>query len=71
MVCGCLILQKSMYPVPIIKTNEDFPSGKPPPKKSPLAKKDASLPGYLSTPPVPEYTQEEIFSGRLLDRCKD
>jgi hypothetical protein len=59
-----------MYPVPVIKTSEDFLS-KPPPKKSSLARKDGSLPGYLSPPPVPEYTQEEIFSGQLLDRCKD
>ena len=60
-----------MYLVPIIKTREDFLSEKSLLKKSPPAKKDASLPGYLSTPPVPEYTQEEIFSGRLLDGCKD
>jgi hypothetical protein len=60
-----------MYPVPIIKTREDFLAEKPLPKKSPPAKKDASLPGYLSTPPVPEYSQEEVFSGRLLDICKN
>ena len=33
--------------------------------RSQPAKRDTSLPGYLSRPPVPEYSQEEIFSGRL------
>ena len=45
-----------MYLVPIIKTRKDFLFEKPLPKKLPLAKKDASLPRYLSTPPVPKYT---------------
>lgn len=56
-----------MYPVPIIKTGRDFLSMKPPPQKSPLAQNDAALPGFLSTPPVPDYNQGEIFSKRLLE----
>jgi hypothetical protein len=51
-----------MYPAPITKTSEDFP------EKSPPATKDASLPEQLSRPPVPEYVQEEIFSGQLMER---
>jgi len=59
-----------MYPAPIIKTSQDFLSEGPPPKKPRLATKDASLPGELSRPPVPEYPQEEIFSGRLRKETK-
>jgi hypothetical protein len=65
------MLQETTYPVPIIKTSEDFLSKAPSPKKSPLATKDASLPGYLSRPPVPKYAKEEVFSGRLLERRSD
>jgi hypothetical protein len=64
-------LQESTYPVPIVKTSKDFLSEKLPPKRLPPATKDASLPGYLSRPPVPEYAPEEIFSGRLLERHKE
>jgi len=60
-----------MYPVPIVKTSEDFLPEKPLAKKPQPAKKDTSLPGYLSSPPIPQYSQEEIFSGRLLERCRD
>jgi hypothetical protein len=56
-----------MYPAPIIKTSEDFSSEEPQPKKSPPTTKDASLPGQLSRPPIPEYAHEEIFSGQLLE----
>ncbi|CAN9171969.1 unnamed protein product [Alternaria alternata] len=52
-------------------TSEDFLSKAPPPKKSPPATKNVSLPGYLSRPPIPEYAQEEVFSGRLLERRRD
>ncbi|RYO14817.1 hypothetical protein AA0111_g11901 [Alternaria arborescens] len=62
---------ETTYPVPIIKTSEDFLSKAPPLKKSPPATKNASLPGYLSRPPIPEYAQEEVFSGRLLERRRD
>jgi hypothetical protein len=54
-----------MYPAPIIKTSEDFLSTKPTLQKSPRAKMDVPLPGYLSTPPVPDYDHGEIFSGPL------
>jgi len=65
------MLQESTYPVPIIKTSKDFLSEVPPAKKSPPATKDASLPGHLLRPSVPEYAQEDIFSGRLLERRRD
>jgi hypothetical protein len=65
------MLQETTYPVPIIKTSEDFLFKAPPSKKSPPATKNVSLPGYLSRPPIPEYAQEEVFSGRLLERRRD
>jgi hypothetical protein len=64
-------LQELTYLVPIVKTSKDFLSEKLPPKRSPPATKDASLPGYLSRPLVPEYGPEEIFSGWLLERHKE
>jgi hypothetical protein len=57
--------------VPIVKTSDDFLPEKQPAKKSQPAKRDTSLPGYLSRPPVPEYSQEEIFSGRLSEGRRD
>ncbi|KAF2843834.1 hypothetical protein T440DRAFT_559905 [Plenodomus tracheiphilus IPT5] len=53
---------QSTYPVPVVKTSEDFLPEKPTAKKLPPAKKDTLLPGSLSRPPVPEYSQKEIFS---------
>lgn len=66
-----LIVQKSMYPMPIVKTREDFIVEKPPSGKASPARKSPSLPGHLSRPPMPEYSQEEIFSGQLLHQCKE
>tara|TARA_R110002003_G_scaffold572_1_gene20509 strand:- start:2816 stop:2995 length:180 start_codon:yes stop_codon:yes gene_type:complete len=57
--------KNSAYPVPVVKTRGDFVSG----KKTSVAK--ATFPGHLPKPPVPEYTQEEIFSGILLNRYRD
>jgi hypothetical protein len=64
-------LQESTYLVPIVKTSKDFLSKKLLPKRLSPATKDASLPKYLSRPPVPRYALEEILSGQLLERHKE
>jgi hypothetical protein len=62
-----LTSKKSVYPAPIIKTPDDFTSGKQAARGT-RPNTTASLPGHLTKPPIPEYSQEEIFSGRLLER---
>ncbi|KAJ6280856.1 hypothetical protein J3E71DRAFT_241135 [Bipolaris maydis] len=52
-------------------TREDFIVEKPPSGKELPARASPSLPGYLSRPPMPEYSQEEIFSGQLLHQCRE
>jgi hypothetical protein len=64
--------KKRVFPVPIVKTSDDFRSLKPkePRKKAKMAS-HAALPKNLPRPPVPEYAHDEIFSGQLLEKYKD
>lgn len=55
-----------MYPVPVIRTSRDFLPRKPALRKSLLAKTESSLPGLLSTPPIPDFNQGEVLLGQLM-----
>lgn len=65
-VTRMLMPQSSAYPVPQIKTPQDY-IGQDGGKKSLPHKRVSSLPSHLPKPPVPGYAQEGIFSERQLE----
>ncbi|KAF1967668.1 hypothetical protein BU23DRAFT_572982 [Bimuria novae-zelandiae CBS 107.79] len=66
-VMRTLIPQSSAYPVPQIKTPQDYIAVEDGGKRSLPYKRVSSLPRHLPKPPVPGYGQEEIFLGRQLE----
>ncbi|KAF2818099.1 hypothetical protein CC86DRAFT_389181 [Ophiobolus disseminans] len=61
----------STYPVPVIKSREDFSSEKRAYRKISPAKPVSLLPKYLPKPPVPDYAQEDASSGKSLKRTRE